>query len=177
MNTSALIPSHQRTFIARAASTIAVLGLAACTSSLNMEAIKTAISEGLKTQMGLTVASVTCPESREVKAADTFECTATPTVGGRLILKVTQKDDTGNIAWELGKIEGLIDLVSLEGVIKNGVKEQDGLDVTVACGGKFRATEPGNSFECTASDAEGNKWRVEVLMKDAEGNVSYKVVQ
>lgn len=177
MKPSALIPSHPKTFIARTTAALAVLGLAACTSSLDMAAIKTAITDGLKTQLGLEVASVTCPDSRQIKAADTFECIATPKLGGRLTMKVTQKDDEGNIGWELGKIEGLIDLAILEGVIKDGVKEQDGLDVTVSCGGKFRATEPGKSFECTASDAEQNKWQVEVLMKDPEGNVSYKVLQ
>lgn len=177
MNPSALVPSQLKTSVVRTAAALAVLGLTACTSSLDMAAIKTAISEGLKTQMGLEVASVTCPESREIKASDTFECTATPTLGGRLIMKVTQKDDQGNIAWELGKIEGLIDLAILEGVIKDGVKEQDGLDVTVSCGGKFRATEPGKSFECSAADADANKWQVEVQMKDAAGNVSYKVIQ
>lgn len=174
---SAFVPSHPKSFIARTTAILAALGLVACSSSLDMAAIKTAISDGLKTQLGLEVASVTCPDSREIKAADAFECVAVPKLGGRLTMKVTQKDDQGNIAWELGKIEGLIDLAILEGVIRDGVKEQDGLDVTVACGGKFRATEPGKSFECTASDAEENKWRVEVLMKDPEGNVSYKVVQ
>lgn len=177
MKPSALTSSHPRTFLARTTTALAVLGLAACSSSLDMAAIKTAITDGLKTQLGLEVASVSCPDSREIKAADTFECIATPKMGGRLTMKVTQKDDEGNIGWELGKIEGLIDLGLLEGVIKDGVKEQDGLDVTVSCGGKFRATEPGKSFECTASDAEENKWQVEVLMKDPEGNVSYKVLQ
>ena len=156
---------------------VALLGMVACTSMLSMDAIKSAISDGVKSQMGLEIASVTCPESRPIKAADTFECTATPKVGGNLVVKVTQKDDQGNISWELAKAEGLIDLAALETVIKNGLKEANGLEATVSCGGKYRATEPGKSFECTATDAEGAKAQVAVLMKDAAGNVSYNLVE
>ena len=92
-------------------------------------------------------------------------------------VKVTQKDDKGNIAWEVAKSEGLLDLVALETVIKNGLKEQSETEATVSCGGKFRAAEAGKTFECTATDPEGAKHQVAVTIKDAAGNVSYEVVQ
>lgn len=163
--------------MARVAGAAALLGMVACTSMLSMDAIKSSISEGVKSQLGLQIASVTCPESHPMKVADSFECTATPAVGGRLVVKVTQKDDKGNISWEVVKAEGLLDLAALETVIKNGLKETDDLEATVSCGSKYRATEPGKSFECTATDAEGAKSQVAVLMKDASGNVTYSLVQ
>ena len=153
------------------------LALSACTSKLSIDGVKKAISEGINTQLALPIASVTCPESREIKANDTFECTATPAMGGKLTVKVTQKDDKGNIAWEVAKSEGLLDLVALETVIKNGLKEQSETEATVSCGGKFRAAEAGKTFECTATDPEGAKHQVAVTIKDAAGNVSYEVVQ
>jgi hypothetical protein len=155
---------------------VALLGVVACTSSLDMAKLKTSISDGVKAQMGLDIASVTCPEKRDIKAGDTFECTAVPAIGGSLTIKITQKDDQGNINWDLAKIDGLLDLAALETVIKNGLKEQSGVDATVSCGGKYRKTEPGTSFECTASLADGTKAQVAVTVKDAAGNVSYETV-
>jgi hypothetical protein len=155
----------------------ALIGMVACSQTLNIDGVKSAISTGVASQLGLTVASVTCPDTREVKANDTFECTAAPQGGGRLVVKVTQKDDQGNVNWEVVKTEGLLNLASLETQIKTGLKEQAGLDVTVACGGKYRATEPGKSFECTATDGQGTKSQVSVAMKDAEGNVSWSLGQ
>jgi hypothetical protein len=153
----------------------ALFGMVACSQTLKMDTVKSAVSSGVTTQVGLTVASVTCPDTREVKANDTFECTVAPQGGGRLTVKVTQKDDQGNVNWEVVKTEGLLDLAALETQIKTGLKEQAAIDATVSCGGKFRATEPGKSFECTATDAQGAKAQVAVTMKDAEGNVSWSL--
>jgi hypothetical protein len=153
----------------------ALMGVVACSQTLNIDSVKSAVSSGVTSQVGLTIASVTCPDTREVKANDTFECIVAPQGGGRLTVKVTQKDDKGNVNWEVVKTEGLLDLAGLETQIKTGLKEQAGIDATVACGGKFRATEPGKSFECTATDAQGAKVQVSVAMKDAEGNVSWSL--
>jgi len=153
----------------------ALIGTLACSKTLNIDGVKSAISSGVASQLGLTIASVTCPDTREAKTDDTFDCTAAPQGGGRLVVKVTQKDDQGNVNWEVVKTEGLLDLASLETQIKTGLKEQAGLDVTVACGGKYRATEPGKSFECTATDGQNAKTQVSVSVKDIEGNVSWSV--
>jgi uncharacterized membrane protein YhaH (DUF805 family) len=103
---------------------------------INMQAVSKSVSEGLRGQLSLDVATVACPtETRAMKAGDVFECVATPAVGGRLTVAVTQQDDHGNVNWKVSKTEGLIDLQVVEQSVVKGLKEQANVDATVACGG------------------------------------------
>jgi hypothetical protein len=146
-----------------------------------MNVISKSISDGLASQLGLADTVVTCPqEAPPAKAGDTFECEAKPKDGGRLVLKVTQKDDKGSIAWELVKIEGMINLKTAEEAITKGLKEQSGADVTVSCGegaSSLRAAKEGETFECQAKSADGTAHTVVVTMKDNEGNISWSLQQ
>lgn len=144
--------------------------------TLNLDGVKTAVEEGLESQLGVPIASVTCPESREAKAGDSFECTAAGEHEGQVIVKVTQTDDQGNINWEVAKSTGYLDLTALIQQITSGIEEQAGVDVTVTCDGKYREARPGASFECTATDPDGKAHAVAVTMTDAEGNVDWKIV-
>jgi hypothetical protein len=159
-------------------SSIAVLALAGalagCGVTLDMDAISKSITSGVATQTGIEIASVTCPqETRAGKTGDTFDCTATPKIGGKLTIKVTQKDDKGNIDWALDKVEGLLSLQTVESAVAKGIKDQTQADATVNCGGKFRAEKAGDTFDCQVTAADGTKSTVTVTEKDAEGNVSW----
>ena len=164
---------------------VGVLGLSllltGCATKLDMNVISKSISDGLSSQLGLTDAVVTCPqEAPPAKAGDTFECEAKPKDGGRLVLKVTQKDDKGNIAWELVKIEDMINLKKAEESITQGLKEQTGADATVTCsngGSSLRAAKPNETFDCEAKTADGTAHKVVVTMKDNEGNISWALEQ
>lgn len=153
------------------------VALAGCGVTLDMDAIGKSVSSGINSQLGLEIASVSCPqESRPAKAGDTFECVATPKEGGKLTIKVTQKDDTGKVDWEVAKAEGLVNLQGLEGEIAKGIKDQTHADATVSCGGgKFRAVKAGDTFDCQASAADGSKTAVNVTIKDAAGNADWKL--
>ncbi len=174
--------------VTKSASLLSCLGvigvslvLAGCGTKLDMAVINKSIGDGLAGQLGLVDTAVTCPqEAPPAKAGDTFECEAKPKDGGRLVLKVTQKDDKGNIAWELVKIEGMINLKTAEEAITQGLKEQTGADVTVSCGGggtSLRAAKEGEEFECQAQSADGAASTVVVTMKDNEGNISWALQQ
>lgn len=156
---------------------VAVMGtavlIAGCTQTLDMPKAEAAISAGLTQQLGVAVAKVTCPESREMKAADAFACLADIDGGAKLTIQVTQKDGEGNINWKVARSEGLINLAAVEASVKNGLKERAGIDATVRCGGKYRSAEPGKTFECTATDGQ-NQATVTVLMKDLEGTISWE---
>jgi hypothetical protein len=143
--------------IARAIVVLALAGgFAACTKTLVMSSIQKIITDGVSTQMGLKVTSVTCPpESRPLKAGDTFDCTATPEGGGTLTIKITQKDDAGNISWELSNIEGMLSLTKLEETIKSGLMEQAKINATVSCGGKWHVSKKDDVFNCEATDPAG----------------------
>ena len=160
---------------ARLAVLVIVLGLAGCSQTLNMDGTKTAVTSGLTEKLGLTIASITCPENRQAAAGDTFECKVVPDSGGELVVKVTQKDDQGNISWELTNTTNLIQLGLLAEHITKGMKEQMGMDAAVDCGGKYRVAVAGKTFECTATMALGRQARVTVTMKDDQGQVSWDV--
>jgi hypothetical protein len=148
---------------------VAALGLAGCTRNLDMEKVKASIGDGIKTQTGATVKSVTCPEKREVKAQDSFDCTV-QVDGGSVAVTVSQKDAAGNIGWELKQT--ILNMAALEKVVVDGLTERGDPDATVECGPRFRPGKAGDSFECTA------KWgsetaKVKVTVKDAQGNVGW----
>ena len=168
---------------ARPITAAAILGLAlgatACGTTVDMNAVSKAVSDGINTQLSLPIASVACPtESRAAKAGDTFECVATPKDGGKITVKVTQEDAKGNVKWEVTKSEGLIDLKIVEENVTKGLKEQASVDATVSCGaGKFRAAKAGGTFECTAKSQDKGDATIVVTMKDTEGNISWAVKQ
>jgi hypothetical protein len=159
---------------------LAALGLAlavsACATKLDMDALGKSISSGIASQVGLEIASVACPqEPRDAKAGDSFECVATPKEGGKLTIAVTEKDDKGNIDWKVEKSEGLLNLSEAEAVIAKGIKEQTQADVTVSCGGKFRAAKAGDTFDCQAASADGTKTPVTIKVKDDAGNIGWSI--
>lgn len=151
----------------------AAFALVGCTRNLSMEAVKKAIADGIASQQGLKVASVDCPAARPLKAGDTFECVAAPSGGGKLTVKVSQRDDSGNISWEVVKTEGLLDLGKVEASIRTGLKEQAKVEATASCGEHWRATRAGDTFECQAKTADGQTVPIVVSVKDAEGNISW----
>ena len=151
---------------------------AACSTTIDMDAVGKSVTEGLQAQLGLAVASVTCPtQTMTAKAGESFECIATPKEGGRLVITVHQKDDKGNVDWKVSKTEGLLDLQLVEASVKQGLKEQVQVDATVSCGDRWKGAKPGGTFECQATTADGEKAVVDVTMTDTEGNITWKLRQ
>jgi len=80
---------------------LAALPVAGCgTSTLDVDQAEVEIQKGLKQQLKLKTVDVSCPEEVEIKAGSKFQCSVkgdndTGTV------EVTQKDDQGNIGWQL----------------------------------------------------------------------------
>src|SRR3954470_4565415 len=125
----------------RTAATVAsVVGLAACSHELDMEKVKGMISNMIQTQVGAAVKTVSCPDKREMKAGDTFECQA-EIDHGKVPVTVTQKDGSGNISAELKQL--ILPAKDLEKAVAANLKEQLGVDATVDCGPRFRPSVPG----------------------------------
>jgi hypothetical protein len=155
---------------------LAALAAAGCSKSLDMAALNQSISSGINQQLSLPIASVTCPaEERPLQVGDTFDCVATPQAGGKLTVTVTQKDGDGNVAWEVTKTEGLLDLDKVEAAVVAGLKAQAGVEATVDCGERWKAATPGETFQCQAAVADGRKATVKVTTKDVEGNIDWSV--
>lgn len=152
------------------------LGTAGCGTTIDMSAVGKSVSEGIESQLGLAITSVACPpDARPVKAGDAFECVATPAEGGRLVVTVTQEDDQGNINWKVTTTEGLLDLQLVEASVRDGLKQQAGVEATVSCGGRWKGARPGEVFECRATAPDGQEATVAVTTTDAEGNISWAV--
>jgi uncharacterized protein YecT (DUF1311 family) len=143
---------------------------------LDMSAVSRSVSDEIGTQLGLPIASIDCPkDSGAGRAGATFECVATPRDGGRITVKVTEKDDIGNVSWEVAKAEGLLNLRAVENAVTQGLKQQTGVDAKVNCGGRFRATKTGDQVDCQATSADGNSTPVTVTVKDDQGNVGWEL--
>lgn len=153
---------------------LALVVVAGCSRTIDMEAVKKSIVEGLDGQLGMKNAAVSCPtETRTLKAGDKFECTAKPTEGGQLAITVSEDDDQGKVSWLVTKTEGLIDLKAVESSVQGGLKTQMNLESTVSCGGRWRAEKAGDSFECEAKTADGKSVTAVVTQKDGAGNISW----
>ena len=118
--------------------------------------------------------SVACPtEPRTAKPNDEFECVVVPKEGGKLTVKVTQKDDQGNINWSVAKTEGLLDLSKVEESVKQGLKAQANADATVTCGGRWKGAKKGDTFDCEAKTAAGETVTIMVNVSDDNGNIEW----
>jgi uncharacterized membrane protein YhaH (DUF805 family) len=146
--------------------------------ALDVQTITTSMTEGLQNQLSLEIASVTCPEATSgLKTGETVECVAIPTVGGRLTLKVSRQEGQKNVKWEVTNTEGLLDLQVVERAVAQGLKEQASVDATVTCGGKYRASTPGDVFDCRLKMADGRESAAAVTVADADGHISWEVKQ
>jgi hypothetical protein len=156
--------------------------LVALTAAITLVGCKPMVSTGvivdsIRTEMlkqKLAVASIDCPEQREAKAGDTFECTATPQIGGKVYVQVTQTNDTGLMDWKVTRSEGLFDLDKAEAVIVAGVLEK-GVEVAVDCGTGWVIADVGQTLECSVSTAAGEKRTAVITIDAADGSMSWRV--
>ena len=152
---------------------VSVLALAGCgPHELDMQKVKDLISNMIKTQVGATVKAVTCPDKREIKAGDSFECQAEIEYG-KVPVTVTQKDAAGSINAELKYV--ILPAADVEKGIAANIKQNSGIDAKVDCGPRYRPSTPNDTFDCTAK-AGAESLTVKVTVKDAKGNITWATV-
>ena len=94
-------PRHAATVLA-----VAALALTACgKQTLNTDKAEQVIADGIESQTGARNVTVECPADIELKPGDRFTCTARAQ-GKQAPVQVTQKDDQGNISWEIKQSGG-----------------------------------------------------------------------
>jgi hypothetical protein len=84
-----------------AALAVLAIAAAACTKTLDTNGLEVELKNQLEQQTQTTITSVDCPADVEVKAGGSFECTAEEESGTTFTLTVTQRDDKGNVDWEV----------------------------------------------------------------------------
>lgn len=87
------------------AAAVAAVALGGCSGSVSVgRTLDTAKLEGkIRDELAKTVTGtidVTCPRGVKIKEGDTFECTVKADDGSTGQVKVTQKDDKGNVNFE-----------------------------------------------------------------------------
>lgn len=81
---------------------VPALALSACgEQKLNTNKAESAIAQGITQQTGAQGVTVNCPSDVKVQAGGQFYCQAKASDGRQAPVKVTQKDDKGNINWKL----------------------------------------------------------------------------
>jgi Domain of unknown function (DUF4333) len=81
---------------------LAAAPLGACGQArLDTDEAESAIRAGLTRQTGVKIDSVRCPDDVEARQGDTFRCLAMASNGQRARVEVTQRDDEGNVSWQL----------------------------------------------------------------------------
>lgn len=80
----------------------ALVGLAACgEQTLDTDRAESEIARGISQQTGAKGVTVQCPDNVKIEAGQEFECQARASNGQRAPVKVRQKDDEGNLSWQL----------------------------------------------------------------------------
>jgi len=91
-----------RSCLARAASLAAVIVLAAaCSRPLDVDQLESELKDQVEEEFGTTGLTVTCPDDVKAEAGSTFTCEASDASGATMVLTVTQKDDQGNVRWNV----------------------------------------------------------------------------
>lgn len=159
--------------IAASLTTVGVLLLTGCSSSLDGAKMEDEITSQITEQVGGEW-TVTCPESEPVKAGGTFTCTATDASGATETINVTQSDDQGNITWEI-PATGL-DLEALKTGVAAELAKQVGGEWTVDCPDDI-PIEKGLTANCEATSADGQSTMINVTQTDDQGNVTWETAE
>jgi hypothetical protein len=151
----------------------AVTGLAGCgPGHLDMEKVKSTARDAIVKQIGANVKAIKCPEQRELKAGDTFECQVDIDHGTTPVL-VTQKDAEGNI--QITTPKKILAVGDMEKLMAAYLKQNGNLDANIDCGPKFRPSVPKETFDCTAKFEGTTVGIFNVAVKDDQGNFSYEL--
>lgn len=154
--------------------------LAGCSGSVSIgssDQLDTAKLENTLTEASqnafpaFSVGNAQCPDDVKLEAGGTFTCTV-DVEGQPLRFDVTQDDEKGNVSYV--KAQAALDTVKLEASLTGQIKEQTGVDVTVACpGDKVLVKDVGATFPCDATAADGTTTVVTVTVDDLDGNISF----
>jgi len=91
-----------RSRTARVLATLVLAVLAvACTKTLKIDQLESSLQGQIEDQLETSGVTVDCPDDVKAETGATFECTGTMSNGDTLTIRVTQKDDNGNVTWKV----------------------------------------------------------------------------
>ncbi len=135
-----------------------VLGLVACgNGGLPSDRIAQSIQDDVIKQGGTSLKSVTCPKSIKPEAGGTFECIGEIESGYTFTIAVKQTDANGNVTWDVPNAKGLINVAKLQTLMQESLQSELGTRPLVECGGAYKPTKPGQSFDCKLDYKKADK--------------------
>jgi Domain of unknown function (DUF4333) len=166
-----------------AALLLPVLAAAGCQASVSVggldyekleREIATALNESYKA-FSREVSEVDCPRQAETPGpGDTFICTATFD-GNPVRALVTVKDADHNVHFKT--MDNVYDLPGTADNLTSAISEGLGFPVTISCGEGLKVVEIGQSFECTATDEDGDTRTVKVTANPAGESDDWEVLE
>lgn len=128
-----------------------------------------------RTYPAVKTGAVICPDDVDGKKGTKFECAA-EIEGQKLSIAVVMKDDEGNASFE--PTQAVLDIRRAEEAMATDLGNQLQAELEVDCGDRdFLVADPHDTFDCTLSDAEGNRVGLRVTVADVEGHVQYETVE
>lgn len=122
--------------------------LAACSETIDRDRLAQSIQQDVIKQGGVSLKTVTCPKNIKPEAGQTFECLGETDTGYTFTIPVKQKDDQGNVIWDMPNAKGLLNLAKFETLIQAAMQSEIGSRPIIRCGGTYKAVKPGQTFEC-----------------------------
>lgn len=147
--------------MAVAGAAFAAVVMGACSNSLDVAKGEAEIKKDLQDpSIGLTVESVTCPKDVPVKANTTFVCKVTIKGGDNVDVKVTQKDDQGNVTLDYKNSLFVPDLANIRSALSNATD--------VSCPTAVSLNEGKGALLCTATGPDGTSVKINVPIVDGK---------
>jgi Domain of unknown function (DUF4333) len=149
--------------------------LSSCARTLEPSKVEDAIKADLTQQSDLSIKSFTCPSNVKIEPGSTFECAGELKPNGGFYVLVKQEDAARKVSWEVPNSWRLLNLAKLETEFKQKLQDQKQPELRVNCGGVYRATKPGDSFECKL--LRKDKSDVVLVRVEPEGKVTWQEVR
>jgi hypothetical protein len=149
---------------------ISAIVLSSCAKTLDARKIEETIKSELNNQGKLSVESITCPKGIKLQSGQSFECTGELKPDGGFFVTVTQTDDAGNVSWDVPNSWRLLNLSKLESEFRQTLAAKSTVPIQkIDCGGLYRPTKPGDSFECQLQFAKAISSKA-IVGEQAKGN-------
>ena len=160
---------------------LCLLTLVGC-NPLDVRSLETSVKTQLQDQGNLKVKSVTCPEGISKKAGASFQCQGALEPDGKFIVQAEQKDDKGQIRWEVPNSKGMLNIALLEVELTQEMTKDTKAEPSVRCGSdRYRVARPGDTFDCqvknaTLAKAKGLIEKVTVTI-DTDSNLAWQQIR
>lgn len=148
------------------------IGLGACSKVVDTSPLERSIKEKIE-GIDIVVTSVDCPDRRDAKSGDTFQCTATTDGGVAITVQVTQKDDNGSLGFDVGRQVFSTEKVDPE--IRRMLEVQGNATIDVTCPKGVVTDDGKGTVACTAT-ADGYGYDITVPIADAVAQLADMVI-